>query len=257
MRGAEDVYAIDQLQAMRLIDEAWKNVSSETIAHCWHKVGILSADIDSGSPSKGSHLETVENCDQEAALAEIKDCYEEFNRIRPHHAQLSIEEPVSPTGENDAIALENLKDNEIIDYVLKNRGSEQGVVNSDDDSNSDWEQEVRPTVSIDSALDAIKALNNFMELEDGQVFRNATRELVNVERVLRKRIQDGQKQKTITSFFSMSPPIHEYVADTSNRLNNESEVMEVDEQVTSGLNPDMAPPLRPKRSAVLPSKYRY
>ena len=39
--GADDIYSINQLQAMRIICTAWEDVSNETIVHCWHKTGIL------------------------------------------------------------------------------------------------------------------------------------------------------------------------------------------------------------------------
>ena len=36
-----DVYKINQLEAMRLADAAWREVDMTTIRNCWHKAGIL------------------------------------------------------------------------------------------------------------------------------------------------------------------------------------------------------------------------
>ena len=44
--GVDDIYSINQLQAMRLICTAWDNVSNETIAHCWQKTSIMPVVVD-------------------------------------------------------------------------------------------------------------------------------------------------------------------------------------------------------------------
>ena len=35
------IYDINQLEAMRLADLSWKDVSTQTVANCWIKAGIL------------------------------------------------------------------------------------------------------------------------------------------------------------------------------------------------------------------------
>ncbi|PIA12881.1 hypothetical protein COEREDRAFT_34306, partial [Coemansia reversa NRRL 1564] len=37
----DDVFAIDQLQAMQLIKLAWLEVTVMTITNCWYKTGIM------------------------------------------------------------------------------------------------------------------------------------------------------------------------------------------------------------------------
>jgi hypothetical protein len=36
-----EIYHIDQLTAMRLADEAWRQVNQDTIRNCWKKSGII------------------------------------------------------------------------------------------------------------------------------------------------------------------------------------------------------------------------
>ena len=43
-----EIYDINQLQAMRIADAAWRNVDTTTIRNCWRKAGIL-PDMDSAS----------------------------------------------------------------------------------------------------------------------------------------------------------------------------------------------------------------
>ena len=43
------IYDIDQLDAMRLADEAWNEVNTTMIQNCWHKAGIF-PDTDSDLP---------------------------------------------------------------------------------------------------------------------------------------------------------------------------------------------------------------
>lgn len=42
---AEQVYKIDQLEAMRLIKQSWNHVTTNTIFKCWRKAGILHASM--------------------------------------------------------------------------------------------------------------------------------------------------------------------------------------------------------------------
>jgi hypothetical protein len=194
--GADNIYAINQLQAMRLICMAWENVSTETIAHCWHKVGILPVNVNNDSLGKAADLVIH---DQEAVLAKISDCYMKFDRMQPNRARLSVEELVSPAEENDAVALESLNNDEIINYITTNHEIEQN-----DNDISDEEQEVQPVMSVKNALTAITNLEQFMELEEGKEFRDAARKLIHVKHTLRKRAQDKQKQATLTSFFDIA-----------------------------------------------------
>jgi hypothetical protein len=194
--GEDDIYKINQLQAMRLICKAWDDVSKETMVHCWHKAGIL--------PNLNNNLQNqevmvvIDSQEQEEVLARIKECYEEINNVRPNHVHLSVEELVCPTEENDEVALESLTDNEIVEYVMKNNDIEQG------ESFDDNEQNVHPVMSIAEACTAIENLEHFIELENGKEFRHAADSLVCIKRILHKRIDDGHKHQTVlTNYFDI------------------------------------------------------
>ncbi|KAJ7789116.1 hypothetical protein B0H14DRAFT_3503403 [Mycena olivaceomarginata] len=86
-----NIYNIEQLQVIRLAEQAWDKVTQETVANCWRKSGILptadtvasanSEDVDSDSPESCVPHVSVNNtagvpADSalqlvEAALAEV------------------------------------------------------------------------------------------------------------------------------------------------------------------------------------------
>jgi len=39
--GEDDIFAVNQLEAMRLLNDAWDAVTQTTIQNCWRKTGIL------------------------------------------------------------------------------------------------------------------------------------------------------------------------------------------------------------------------
>src|SRR5258706_9651869 len=48
----EDIFAINQLEAMQLLEEAWKSVKQLTIANCWQHAGILPLNDEEASSSR-------------------------------------------------------------------------------------------------------------------------------------------------------------------------------------------------------------
>ena len=72
--GEEDIFAINQLEAMQLMEEAWKRVTKTTIVNCWRHTGILPLDNMPASSSRENIVEPeVEIKVQEAtkALAQL------------------------------------------------------------------------------------------------------------------------------------------------------------------------------------------
>ena len=55
--GEVDVFAIDQLEAMRLLEVAWKSIKQSTIVNCWRHTGILPSDDEEASNSQDNHAE--------------------------------------------------------------------------------------------------------------------------------------------------------------------------------------------------------
>ena len=197
--GADDIYSISQLQAMRIICTAWEDVSNETIAHCWHKTGILPVSVDNVQDQAEDIFVLIDNHEQETVLARVNEYYQAIVHIQPNRDRLSVEELVSPAEEDDRVALESLDDDEIATYVITNCEMEQDILLSND--SDDEEQDVEPAISVKDAITSIPKLQHFMELENGKEFRDASCMLANVKRILCDRLEGGQKQMTLEHFF--------------------------------------------------------
>ena len=53
----EDIFAINQLEAMWLLEEAWNNVKQSTIVNCWRHTSILPSDEEEPSGSRAHAAE--------------------------------------------------------------------------------------------------------------------------------------------------------------------------------------------------------
>ena len=153
--------------------------------------------VDADFLSQAPDVIVLINSEQEAVLAGINKCYKVFDQVRPNHVNMSVEMLVSPPEENDTVALESLNEDEIIEYITTNHEMEKSNTFNEE------EETVKPAMSTKAALAAIEDLERFMELEDGQEFRNAADSLIHVKRTLRKKLDSGQKQTPITSFFEI------------------------------------------------------
>lgn len=183
---------------MRLICTAWDNVTNETIAHCWQKTSILPVAVNEDFLNQVPNVVVlINNPEQETVLAGINECYRVFDQVRPNHVNLSIEALVNPEEENDTLALASFNENEIVDYITTNREMEENSTINEE------EEEIKPAMSAKAALTVIEDLERFMELENGQEFRNAANSLTFVKRSLRMKLEGGQKQALITSFFDI------------------------------------------------------
>ena len=55
--GEDDIIAINQLEAMQLLEEAWNGVKQLTIANCWQHTGILPLNDEEPSSSRAHTAE--------------------------------------------------------------------------------------------------------------------------------------------------------------------------------------------------------
>jgi hypothetical protein len=63
------------------------------------------------------------------------------------------------------------------------------------------ELDVEPAITVKDTITSIAKLEHFMKLENGKEFRDASRMLANVKHTIHKRVEGGQKQMTLKSFF--------------------------------------------------------
>ena len=73
--GEDDIFAINQLEVMRLLEEAWDSVKQSTIVNCWRHTGILPSDDREPSSSR---LHTAEP-DVEFKVQEATNALQHLN----------------------------------------------------------------------------------------------------------------------------------------------------------------------------------
>lgn len=119
-----DIYEINQLQAMRLADEAWREVDTTTIRNCWHKAGIL-PDSNSPPPTNPSILvlsllHESSSCMDPVVQAEkqVESVLDELvaTGVLQKGNQMDIESLLNPLGESHVMT--ETSDKEIYQAVM-------------------------------------------------------------------------------------------------------------------------------------------
>ena len=78
--GEDDIFAINQLEAMRLLEEAWRSVKQSTIVNCWRHTGILPSNDEEASSSRDNTAEP----DVEFEVQEATNALQQLNLSVSH-----------------------------------------------------------------------------------------------------------------------------------------------------------------------------
>ncbi|KAJ7094985.1 hypothetical protein C8R44DRAFT_890116 [Mycena epipterygia] len=157
------IYDIDQLESMRLADLAWNAVSSETIANCWCKSGIL--------PSMATFAAfldelSTEADDGSAALLETLDELQSCGALQKRN-RVDIQDLVDMPEER---VVEDATDEEIVEAVQKMcRCTEDKEINGGDDDHGDLPE--APKITRKDALAAVLTLRGYLADVDGPLAR--------------------------------------------------------------------------------------
>jgi hypothetical protein len=201
-----DIYNIDQLQAMRLAEQAWGKVTQGTIANCWRKSGILpTADTasddgeDSDSPdscvlrvSDGTGPIPADPALQqaEAALPEVLGEFQEV-RVLQRKNVIDIEDLINMPEEQ---IVEDATDEEIVEAVQRARASaEEGGDDGEEDT------ELKP--SRKEALQAAATLGQYIADLDGPFARRMEVVLSSFGRETRREEAQTMVETNITDYF--------------------------------------------------------
>ena len=90
--GKKDIYYINQLQGMRLAENAWEKITSQIVQNCWQHTGILFA----ASLPVGPNIAETERANSELQLALNRLVEEQYISLRNI---ASIEDLVQNEGE--------------------------------------------------------------------------------------------------------------------------------------------------------------
>ena len=195
------IYDIDQLEAMRLAQTAWMEVTPDTVCHCWVKAGILpscgrvervavpvSMLVDSMDPIIAANSRVEEGLDnlQSAGI---------LNRRN----RMSIAELVNNPLE--VIRIENVSDDDIFNAVSEAwRNKEMdGIVEGDCDVD-DPDDDV-PIVSRQEALQAALLLRTYTKQMNSSFARKMEATLAQFGGETRHQAQSSLRSSTLDSFF--------------------------------------------------------
>ena len=138
-----EIYDINQLEAMRLADVAWREVDAATIQHCWRKAGIL-PNTDSPSESANpiipisSLLDSTTQDPLASAKSKVGSALDELmstGALQPKN-RMDLEHLLNPIDESQVI--EETSDEEICKAVLDARKAREALaINGGDDIDDD------------------------------------------------------------------------------------------------------------------------
>ena len=202
------IYDINQLQAMRLADTAWKEVDVTTIRNCWKKAGILPefAPIAPTQPSLPIsaliHDATIHEDPLTHAEKLVVDALDDLESTGALQAtnRMSIEALLNPEGERET--MDESTDEEIYQAVMDARNARENIdQNGGDDADSDdGPVQARPTVR--EVLQAAATLNRYIDELDDPIARKLETTLGSFKHQLRLNRAKSMKSTVLTDFFS-------------------------------------------------------
>jgi hypothetical protein len=197
-----EIYKINQLDAMKLAQDAWFSVTESTISNCFHKTGIISPRNLDGSVKDNPtclqsdfnmNLSKVLDSEAKALLAEDLDQLEQLNLVNQRN-QMSIAELLNPQGEHSS-GLEQWTVEEIFESIIQRDTKE------DHDTTSDIIEVSPPRPSYSAFKHSLSVVSEYVKYEDtpeaksfGAAIRAATRHF----RVVHTR---SLKQASVSDFF--------------------------------------------------------
>ena len=198
---AEDIWHINQLEAMQLAEEAWGIVSGETVANCWKHTRIVTPRGDDGVtllPESELQLPSRDS----STLASVKKSIELLQRDLDRLALkkigadnvMSASEMVNVSGEE--ITEMEWSDNEILDQIrseLNPVAELTGPVVDDDN-------EEPPVFTPAKALQAIKELQRFAGVQSSKEWTEAGKLLPKLARSVHYEAQEALQQSDLSSF---------------------------------------------------------
>lgn len=143
----KDAYVIDLLQAITLLTKAWNDVSSTTIANCFHKAGFKKIDPD----------ESVQEEQLEEELEESND-FPDWSELGMN--DVSFEDFVKIY--EQVIVAESMTDLEILKLV----SSEKSDQEEKDDEESDAEGQCETKISVSRAVELLIELRQFAHQQE-------------------------------------------------------------------------------------------
>lgn len=204
-----EIYAINQLKAMRLANAAWNEVDATTIQHCWHKAGILpSMDSPSINPTipiaflldTNSTSHHQENDPLSRAESEVESALDDLisTGALQQCNRMDIEQLLNPVDESQVI--EETFDEDICKAMLDAQKAEDTVASGGDDS--DAVDEACPTYP--EVLQAVAVINKYVGGLDSVFARDVEAKMAVLGFRIRREKARNLTSTHITNYFSRS-----------------------------------------------------
>lgn len=200
--GEVDLYKIDQLQAMRLAQEAWDNVTKRTVFNCWRNVRILTPRGPDGKVLAEATEEaegSPSNPDVEAAVAELDEAIRALAKkaIAPARVMRAQEMLDNDDGETEG----TLGDEEIMEQVLRDHRADEAEQNGEEVVEDSDDDEPEPVITANEAKGYLRDLARFFDSRDEAEFRGASKIVPGLIRRLNLIEIAGKEQTKVTDFF--------------------------------------------------------
>lgn len=192
---ASVIYEINQLQAMQLADEAWKEVDATTIKRCWKKSGIL-PDIAPTIPrplvSISSLLVTSDLLDPVVDVeTEVTRALDGLQRrgVLQASNRMSLEDLLNPVAE--LCMMDETVDEEIYRAVKEAQHSGDLMTNEE--------------VAKDGPVDAALLITKYVEDMDDPLARTLEKDLGSFRHLLHTAELQSMVPSCLTDYFTLKP----------------------------------------------------
>ncbi|KAJ2934201.1 hypothetical protein H1R20_g2939, partial [Candolleomyces eurysporus] len=209
-----DIYSINQFKAMRLADEAWRNIDLTTVRNCWLKAGILPDKLihPKPTPSTGPSIPVSSLLEPTPATAAPADSLEAIekevevalNQLESRGAlhnssRMSLEFLLDPPGEHEVLT--ETADQDIFSAVMSAQAAQELMdINGGDNTDNTPDPEPCPT-NLD-ILQASATIKKFIKEINEPYAHKLEVLLSSLTHNLRLKNTKALKDTLITKFFT-------------------------------------------------------
>lgn len=201
-----EIYNIDQLEAMRLAQNAWLEVDTSTIRHCWQKAGILPEMTDTVLTQPTVPVSLLINpqdpiLSAEGRLTLALDELESTGVLQPSN-RMSLSDLLNPMDEAHSLVMTT--DEDIYNSVLEARQAREGGDSGQggqDDIDEDSDDLVDPIPTRAEAIRAALVVSRYTMDKDDPILQEVEPALASFRRRARILEMMDMKDSKITSYF--------------------------------------------------------
>ncbi|KAL1711672.1 hypothetical protein EV715DRAFT_215052 [Schizophyllum commune] len=197
-----EIYDINQLEAMRLAETAWDEVTPQTIRNCWIKTGILPASLSRSTDTVAATAAAADLMRQaETDVANALDVLQASGALQSAN-RLPVHELVDSPAEVLRLDDGDEDDGDIAAAVMESRKAiEMGPANGGDDDMDD-DAVVEPLPTRREALTAAATLSRYLTTVGESNARKLDVLFASFTRSVRAEVMRDMRVAKISDFFT-------------------------------------------------------